>query len=207
MKAFNGSLSSIVTSVLLCGIVSMAGKAALAQNSGDEANVETVVEVEDLADSESGSEESPPIEAIIVTARQSFFLLNSQIKYATERLYSVYSDLNEIEEFDVECRASDWTGTHIRQQECWPAFFDEIVADNAQDAILGFGDVIPVQQLKRLHEDKFDALRANIVRVASANPAAADALLELGKLEKALEIKKEECKEQPALLFVLRICR
>ena len=129
MKAFN--------SLLLLGVIAVVSTAALAQDSSDEANVEAADQ--DSIESAPKSEAGPPIESIIVTAQQSFFLLNSQIEYATQRLYSVYSDLNEIEEFDVECRSSDWTGTHIKQQECWPAFFDQIVADNAQDWRMGFG--------------------------------------------------------------------
>ena len=186
-------------------VVTLLGTVALAQASSDEVNVEAAGQTS--IESESKGEASPPIESILVTAQQSFFLLNSQIKYATERLYSVYSDLNEIEEFDVECRPSDWTGTHIKQQECWPKFFDDVVADNAQDWKLGFSEIIPVHQLKRIHADKFDELRANIIRVVNENPPAAEALLELGKLEQALETKKEQCKEQSAFLFILRICR
>lgn len=193
----------LIRSLFVC-LVWAFSSAGLAQDSDDETRVES--SAEESKTPENDSENSRQIEEIRVTAAQSFFLLNSQIEYATARLYSVYNDLNEIEEYDVDCRNSDWTGTHIKQQECWPAFFDDIVARNTQDARFGIAELMPVQQLKRLHAARFDELRANIEKVASENPPAAEALLELGKLERALAAKKERCKEQPAFLFVFRLC-
>ena len=71
---------------------------------------------------------------------------------------------------------------------------------------MGFADVIPVQRLKRIHRDKIGGLRANIVKVADEDSPTAEALLSLGKLELALESKKERYLELPAFLFVIREC-
>lgn len=121
--------------------------------------------------------------------------------------YSLYNDLNDIDEFDVDCRQSDWAGTHIRQHMCWPQFFTGMTAQNAQDWRFGLNILIPVDQLKTKYEDKFDAARANIRRVAEEHPEAREALLEVGKLQPAAKRKREECLAQPAFLGVFRLCK
>ena len=119
----------------------------------------------------------------------------------------MYNELNELDEFDVDCRNTKWTHTHIPDKACWPAFFDEAVAKNAEDFMLGFDVLIPVGQLELQYREKFEELRANIMLVASENSSAGEALMELGRLEVALQKKKDECMAQPAVLFIFRLCR
>lgn len=147
------------------------------------------------------------IEQIVVTAERSYFALNKQIKVAKNRLYSEYNDLNELDEFDVDCKDPGWTHTRIASEACWPVFFERAVAQNSADAMLGLDVLIPVGQLELQYRKKFEELRANIALVANENPSAGEALMELGRLEAALRSKKEECMEQPAVLFFFRLCR
>ncbi len=58
--------------------------------------IDAETSVQDSVESKSQNEDSPSMEAIVVTARQSFFLLSNQIMYAIERLYCVYNDLNDV---------------------------------------------------------------------------------------------------------------
>lgn len=147
------------------------------------------------------------VEQIIVTAQQSFQSLRAQIDLAEVRLYSVYNELNEINEFDVDCRRSDWAGTHITEQICWPQFMTEMAARNVQDWRFGIDMLIPVEHLKLQSKPEFEALRANIRRVAGEHSDAADALLEVGVLQAAIQRKRETCMAQPAVLFVFRLCK
>tara|TARA_R110002073_G_scaffold133941_2_gene281497 strand:- start:936 stop:1172 length:237 start_codon:yes stop_codon:yes gene_type:complete len=78
----------------LPGAISLIGTAALAQDFSIVIDAET--SVQDSVESKSQNEDSPSMEAIVVTARQSFFLLSNQIMYAIERLYCVYNDLNDV---------------------------------------------------------------------------------------------------------------
>ena len=146
------------------------------------------------------------IEQITVTGQQTFFSLRAQIEGAKEALYSTYNDLNLDDELDVNCRQSDWTGTHIKEQVCWPVFFENAVSENSQDYLRGIAVLEPVAQLQSQYQGKFDELRANITKVANENPEVEDALMELGALEAAYEKKREECMQQNPLLLIFRVC-
>jgi len=201
MLAMNRLSFSLVSVPLMLAPLMLCSKAAAAQEPDD-----TIDSTPQTA-SQPTSQEVITIEEIVVTAERSFYRLNVQIEYAKEKLYSVYNDLNELDEFDVDCRTSNWTHTRIQEQICWPVFFDRIVAENSQDSFNGLDLIMPVGHLKTQYQNKFDELRTNIAKVASENPEATAALMELGKLEEALRRKREECLEQPALLFFLRLCR
>jgi len=65
----------------------------------------------------------------------------------------------------------------------------------------------PVAQLQAQHQDRFDELRTNIMKVARENPEVEEALMELGVLEAAYERKRKECMEQTPFLLLFRICQ
>ena len=147
------------------------------------------------------------IEEIVVTSQQSFSSLRAQIDVAEKLLYTVYSDLNEIDEYDIDCRKSDWAGTWITKQTCWPQFLTEMSARNVQDWRMDLDILIPVDQMVLRYGDRMEALRANIRRVAGEHPEAAEALLEVGKLQVAVKRKRDACVAQKPVLFVFRLCR
>lgn len=105
---------------------------------------------------------SVSIEEIVVVSQQTFQRLRTQL---------------DLDEFDVSCKKSDWAGTHIQQQMCWPQFMTELSAQNAQDWRFDIGMLVPVDQLQLNNRDKFDDLRENIRVVALEHPDAAAALL------------------------------
>lgn len=159
------------------------------------------------AATEQVSEASVSLEQITVIGQRTFFSLRNQIEDAKEALYSSYNDLNIDDELDVNCRPSDWTGTHIKEQVCWPVFFESAVAQNSQDFMRGNAVLEPVAQLQAQHQDRFDELRTNIMKVARENPEVEEALMELGVLEAAYERKRKECMEQTPFLLLFRICQ
>jgi len=117
------------------------------------------------------------IEEIVVVSQQTFQRLRTQLDLAEVALSAAYNDLNDLDEFDVSCKKSDWAGTHIQQQMCWPQFMTELSAQNAQDGRFDIGMLVPVDQLQLNNRDKFDDLRENIRVVALEHPDAAAALL------------------------------
>lgn len=144
---------------------------------------------------------------LVVTSKQSFSSLRAQIAFAEVALYGVYNDLNGSDDFDIDCRQSDWAGTHIREQMCWPQFLTELSARNVQDWRFGIDLLIPVDRMVLLYGDRMEALRADIRRVAGEHPEAAEALLEVGKLQAAVKRKRDACMAQKPVLFVFRLCR
>ena len=200
----------VISKSLLVAMVLVQASSAFAQQDQstiDQEQIEQPASQEQqTASEETSSLQVVNIEQITVTGQRSFFSLRAQIEDAKEALYSTYNDLNLNDEFDVNCKQSDWTGTHIREQVCWPVFFENAVSENSQDFMRGIAVLEPVGQLQTRYQGKFEELRANIVKVASENPEVEDALLELGTLEAAYEKKREECMEQNPLLLIFRIC-
>jgi hypothetical protein len=80
------------------------------------------------------------------------------------------------------------------------------VAENSQDSLIGIGFLIPAGELANLYAERFDELRVNLEKVAGEPPPVADAMMELGKLEQALALKREECMRKPAFLLIFRRC-
>jgi hypothetical protein len=150
---------------------------------------------------------SVSIEEIVVVSQQTFQRLRTQLDLAEVALSAAYNDLNDLDEFDVSCKKSDWAGTHIQQQMCWPQFMTELSAQNAQDWRFDIGMLVPVDQLQFNNGDKFDDLRENIRVVALEHSDAAAALLEVGKLQVAMRRKREACMQQKPFLFVFRLCK
>lgn len=178
---------SIVMGIVALGSTALASQDADENNSAEPQNVRT-------------------IEEITVQADRSFFLLRAQLEFAKEKLYSTYNDFNEDDEQDVNCKQTDWTNTHIQEQQCWPVFFEKIVAENTQAAIRGEEFQLTIRQLERQLSKEFEQLRSNIEKVASENPELAESLIELGKLEQDYKRQHEECMKKPAFLLILRRC-
>ena len=184
----------ILTSTLIAmfGLLALCNAALAAEDTAEE--------------NEPENEAVITLEQIIVTGQRSLFLLRAQIESARESLYSSYNDFNVDDEFDVNCQRVTWTGTHIPEQQCWPAFFERLVAENSQDSLIGIGFLIPAGELGNLYAERFDELRVNLEKVAREPPPVADAMMELGKLEQALALKREECMRKPAFLLIFRRC-
>ena len=184
----------ILTSTLIAmfGLLALCNAALAAEDTAEE--------------NEPENEALITLEQIIVTGQRSLFLLRAQIESARESLYSSYNDFNVDDEFDVNCQRVTWTGTHIPEQQCWPAFFERLVAENSQDSLIGIGFLIPAGELGNLYAERFDELRVNLEKVARETPPVADAMMELGKLEQALALKREECMRKHAFLLIFRRC-
>ena len=89
---------------------------------------------------------SVSIEEIVVVSQQTFQRLRTQLDLAEVALYAAYNDLNDLDEFDVSCKKSDWAGTHIQKQMYWLQFKIELSAQNAQVWRLGLDMLIPASK-------------------------------------------------------------
>ena len=105
----------------------------------NESNAEQLISVKQIP--------SIPVEEIVISARQSFSSLRTKIDIAEKSLYNTYNNLNDLDEYDVECRKTDWAGTFIREQMCWPAFLTEMSARNVQDWRRDLDILIPVDHM------------------------------------------------------------
>ena len=148
------------------------------------------------------------IEEIRVTARRSPYLLRRQLEAATEHFIAGYNDVNDIDEFDINCKRSNWSHTRIQEKICLPVFLERAVAEDAQRAIRD-GDffITPFSSMPIVEKSRFEQLQSHIVQLALENPDLTDSLLELGKIQAALKAKKEECMAKPGFLGIFRLCR
>lgn len=161
-------------------------------------------------EAESATQVAQPIEEITVIGQRSFLTLYNQLETTKIELYALYNDLNAEDDYDVECKKTNWTHTRIQRLECWPKFITEAMAQNAQDTFRGIASSYnaPVNQIEAQYSAEFDDLRANILRVAQENPEVAAWLMELGTIEQAILRKREECEKDPAFRFLFfRLCR
>jgi len=214
MSAFKHYLKvthKLPATLLLTLAFVVTGSTAIAQqddsSTEQEQTEQTASPEQQTAADETTSEPAVTLEQITVVGQRTFFSLRAQIEDAKEALYSSYNDLNLDDELDVNCRNSDWTGTHIQEQVCWPVFFENAVSENSQDYLRGIAVLEPVAHLQSQYQQRFEELRANIVKVATENPQVEGALVDLGTLEAAYEKKREECMEQTPFLLIFRICR
>lgn len=156
------------------------------------------------------SEQMPhiTIEEIRVTAERSPFVLRRQLEAATENFVASYNEVNDIEEFDINCNRSNWTHTRIQEQACLPVFFERALAEAVRMAFIT-GDFIftDMSSVAFAVRPKFEQLQNHILQIALEHPDLADSLLELGKIQAALKAKKEECMAKPGFLGIFRLCR
>ncbi len=207
----------LVLLLLSCGGIPANAQQNAAEVTAEDAAVAdaTPAEPTESATAEEQQEEDTevagsgrPIEQITVTSEQSFFLMRSQIEAAEEALYSTYNDFNEDDDFTVVCRKTNWTHTRIQEQQCWPKFFDDILEQENSQFFLGgsFDMPISINQLANMHSNRFEELRANIMRVAQEHPEVAEALLRKGYLEQVYEEKRAECMEKDPAFLLFRRC-
>lgn len=156
------------------------------------------------------SEQMPhiTIEEIRVTAERSPFVLRRQLEAATENFVASYNEVNDIEEFDINCNRSNWTHTRIQEQACLPVSFERALAEAVRMAFIT-GDFIftDMSSVAFAVRPKFEQLQNHILQIALEHPDLADSLLELGKIQAALKAKKEECMAKPGFLGIFRLCR
>ncbi|PCI74974.1 MAG: hypothetical protein COB20_13925 [SAR86 cluster bacterium] len=164
--------------------------------------------------SNSGQESAQntrPIEEITVTSDLSFSSLRFQIREARDKVYLMFNELNTDDDFDVDCRKTDYTGSYIQGHDCYPVFFDKAVAQNTQDAF-GFSgppamDFFKSQRVIMMQErSNFARLRVKVLNIAIENNAFADTLLDLHDVEREYEYRKEQCMKKPAFLFLFKRC-
>ncbi len=148
------------------------------------------------------------IEEIIVTAERSFFVLRQQLETAKEDFFAGYNAVNDIPEFNVNCKETDWTHTIIQEQLCMPVFFEREIADDAQMGLIT-GDFFftPISSLAVAHKARFKELQNHILNVAIEHPDVAESLLEVGMIEAAIKAKQDACAQKPGFLGIFRLCR
>ncbi len=160
------------------------------------------------------------VEEITVTARRSLYSLRSEIRRTKRMLYLTYNEHNQVKEFQVHCRKKELYEDLLRAYRCWPQFFEDVVAADAQAVINGAGmvravyggqsmnlqGITPIATLKARNRSRFESLKNNILVIAMEQPDVYDSLTKLAQLEQVYHSRREECLAKPPVLFVFRRC-
>lgn len=155
-----------------------------------------------------------PIEQIIVIGERNFTSLRIQIREMKDQLFATFNEINQDNDYDVDCKNISHTRSRITQHVCRPVFFDKAIAQNAQDAIGAWVPTAPPPTAPLLSENQiineerenFEILQTLIQELAEKDEAFAESLLELGKRQLEFEYRKQTCNEKPAVLFLFRRC-
>lgn len=200
----------ISISKAMLGLVLVTGAFAGPTSFSQDIQVDAEPEASPQAEGSIEPEQLPyiTIEEIRVTAERSAFALRRQFEETTRNFIAGYNVVNDVEEFGINCKRSDWTGTHIQEQVCMPVFLERALADATQSAFITgdfvFADISFVAFSAR---PKFEQLQNHVLLLALEHPDLVDNLLELGRIQAALEAKKDECMAKPGFLGIFRLCR
>ena len=190
-------LSCIVTAMI--GISFSNSPSAFAQeveelnNSDTQENSQSSIEVdEEISNDLDVIVRSIPIEEITVTAERSRSSIRNELEQLRASFFNDYSTLNQIDKYDIDCRTTTFTQSHISEDFCWPAFFEQALSDNGQEWLRGISIRQTHIEVARNYQRDWQELRNNVARVANENSELKEALLEYLRLDAALTRKEQE---------------
>ena len=155
------------------------------------------------------------LDEITVRGERTFFSIRSQIERAEDNMYSLFNELNSDDDFDIICRERK-RNSHIARRECEPVFLTRARRANSVlamrtmrdnlDSAGGFSDaggdfsaangspmfqygLDMIQSESELADGemtKFEAMQAEMLRIATENPEYLEALMRVGKLKQIL---------------------
>lgn len=168
-------------------------------------------QIEDAADSAQTEVEAVvpntrPIEEIEVISRRSFHSLRLNIGFAEEKLFSTFNELNTDDDFDIRCRKTRLGSSRIRKHDCYPAFFDDAIAEHAQDYAQGRYIFLTPNEIRVHEQGNFEKLEATMLKLAEEHESLRKDLLELSVLEQEFKVRQEACMKKPAVLLLFRRC-
>jgi len=186
---------------------------AIAQNQTDGTQTSAPVAVQPMPESRAEVQSTRPIEEIEVTSRRTFNLLRRNIRYAEEKLFVTFNELNTDDDFDVRCRKSHSLDVIRQKRVCHPAFFDAAIAEDAKQYTrnIDFGGVffgmgMTLDEIRVQEQEKFEKLEATMVMLAEEHDSLRNEILEWSGLKRDLRERKDACMKQPAVFFLLRRC-
>jgi len=125
-------------------------------------------------------------EEIVVVGKKTAAQLRREIKAVETRIFALFNDLNDDDEYDIDCRKKRRVGSQMSRTDCQPRiYWDEVaeLAQNARDAVVEGGSAQsnrgPKTALRKKHAT---ALRQQMFEVAQENPALMQLLVEQRQL-------------------------
>lgn len=141
-----------------------------------------------------------PLEEINVISEKTRGAVRYQIKRAETRSYTLFNELNNSDEFDIECKRVKRGDTQIVRRFCEPNFLPKL---RSQHTLVGpssyrgrtfSGANFLTGSLRLEAENKYDQLQEEMLRVAMENSKYWDLLIRIGQLQEEYEtLEPESC--------------
>jgi len=148
--------------------------------------------LEDNQNQDTGSEPPSLLEEITITGQRPLRSMRIEIENAENLVNSLYNDLNDNDEFDVECREETHLGSFISERVCEPMFMKRLREENVQDYIRGFDELLSDHELKSVYLNIVKAFQADMERLALENPELFQAIKNHSDLKRAYQAEREE---------------
>lgn len=83
----------------------------------------------------------PPVSSVeleeVEVIGKKLYQMQRELVRAQDRFYSLYNELNTLDDFDIHCTVYARTGTRIQQRDCRIEFLQEATAQAGQNFFLG----------------------------------------------------------------------
>lgn len=132
------------------------------------------------------------VEEIIVEGRSNA-VLRERLVIAQDKFYSVFNEINTIDEFDIHCRMHATTGTRIPQRICLPNFEDRLNAEKGQAVLAALrGEAFGTdwQSPESEMQNKIAQLQEHMQQLAREHPELIEAMAELYEAMQAAEPRR-----------------
>lgn len=147
-----------------------------------------------------------PLEEINVISEKTRGAVRYQIKRAETRSYTLFNELNNSDEFDIECKRVKRGDTQIVRRFCEPNFLPKLRSQHTLvgpssyrglrggHTFTGAGANFLTGSLRLEAENKYDQLQEEMLRVAMENSKYWDLLIRIGQLQEEYEtLEPESC--------------
>ena len=134
-----------------------------------------------------------PLEEITVIGQRSIMSLRIQVDKAVDRMYSIYNEINQDDDYDIVCRREAPTGSRIKRKLCTPVYVERLQTEATQRALYDMDEsgstslYIDYTEIAR-NDVK---LRENMKKLILENPELLAAVLEHVRLRDELKRQRQ----------------
>lgn len=131
------------------------------------------------------------VEEITIIGQKQIFDIRKKILKAEDRVFGLFNELNEDDEYDIQCKVEAPIGSNIKRRMCLPNFYHRATADNASEfinLIYGYSNFsTPSSPARLVFAIRNEVLQKKLRELARKNPELLDALRENYELNEELE--------------------
>ncbi len=152
---------------------------------------------QDAAPASSAAADLP--REIIITPTMSLKALGQAVIQAEENLFGKFNELNDDDDYNINCFRYTHTGTHIPRRVCVPKFLVAATAENAGEVAFSFfydpfGSPFLLSQRAMVNETsrEYEILQAKMEKFAKEDPVFRAAAQDLIFLQREIKARRND---------------